>query len=71
MKNRFSFLFSQDKHHNTGPKTRVESVIKAYNEGEYDFGIDYQVIMNITGYEVEEAKDLVKAHSKNDSGMYV
>ena len=52
-----------------GPKTRVESVVKAYNEGEYDFGIDHNVIMNITGYEVDDAKDLVKAHQKNDSGM--
>lgn len=52
-----------------GPKTRVESVVKAYNEGEYDFGIDYNVIMNITGYEADDAKELVKAHQKNDSGM--
>lgn len=54
-----------------GPKTRVESVIKSYAEGEYDFGIDYQVIMNITGYDPDDAKELLKLHSKNDSGMYV
>jgi hypothetical protein len=52
----------------TGPKTRVESVIKAYNEGEYDFGIDYTVIMNITGYDIDDAKELIKLHSKNESG---
>lgn len=54
-----------------GPKTRVESVIKSYTEGEYDFGIDYQVIINMTGYEPEDAKELIKLHSKNESGMYV
>jgi hypothetical protein len=52
-----------------GPKNRVESVIKAYHEGEYDFGIDYNVVMSITGYDIEDAKDLLAAHSKNDSGM--
>jgi hypothetical protein len=43
-------------------------VIKAYNEGEYDFGIDYTVIMNITGYDIDDAKELIKLHSKNESG---
>src|SRR5678816_1414976 len=51
----------------TGPKTRVESVVKAYNEGEYDFGVDHTVVMNITGYDIDDAKELVKAHSNNDS----
>eukprot|EP01038_Epipyxis_sp_PR26KG_P004119 gene4119-5872_t len=51
------------------PKARVESVIKAYQDGEYDFGIDYSVIMNVTGYDVEEAKELCQAHSKNDTGI--
>ncbi len=52
-----------------GPKNRVDSVIKAYHEGEYDFGVDYNVVMSITGYDIEEAKELLAAHSKNDSGM--
>lgn len=52
-----------------GPKTRVESVIKSYAEGEYDFGIDYQVVINITGYEPDDAKELIRLHSKNESGM--
>jgi len=52
-----------------GPKNRVESAIKAYYEGEYDFGIDTNVVMSITGYEADEAKELLAAHSKNDSGM--
>eukprot|EP01040_Poterioochromonas_malhamensis_P007243 gene7243-7817_t len=51
------------------PKNRVDSVIKAYHEGEYDFGVDYNVVMSITGYDIEEAKELLAAHSKNDSGI--
>jgi hypothetical protein len=49
----------------------VQSVIKSYKEGEYDFGIDYHVVMNITGFGMDEAKALLAAHAKNDSGMYV
>jgi len=52
-----------------GPKSRVESVIQSYNDGEYDFGIDYSVVMNITGYEMDAAKDLVQAHNRNDTGL--
>jgi hypothetical protein len=43
-------------------------VIQSYNDGEYDFGIDCSVVQNITGYDIDEAKELIKAHSKNDSG---
>jgi hypothetical protein len=53
----------------SGPKSRVDSVISHYMEGEYDFGIDCSVVMSITGYEIDDAKDLLQAHSKNDSGM--
>lgn len=49
------------------PKSRVESVITNYNEGEYDFGIDYTVITHITGLDVEESQELVKCHCRNDS----
>lgn len=51
------------------PKSRVESVVKSYFEGEYDFGIDANIVSNITGLELNDAKDLVGVHSKNDSGM--
>ena len=53
------------------PKSKVESAVKAYIDGEYDFGIDYTVVMNITGCDTDASKELVKAHSKNSSGMYV
>jgi len=51
------------------PKDRVEATLKSYAEGDYDFGIDYKVVMNITGYGEEAAKTLLKAHAKNDSGI--
>lgn len=44
-------------------------MISHYLEGEFDFGIDCGVVMNITGYEIDDAKDLIAAHSKNDTGM--
>lgn len=52
-----------------GPKGRVDAAVKAYFEGEFDFGIDAAVVMSITGYDIDEAKDLIAVHSKNDSGM--
>lgn len=52
-----------------GPKSKIESVIQSYNDGEYDFGIDYSVVMHITGYDVEASKELIKAHNKNDTGL--
>lgn len=52
-----------------GPKSRLDSVITHYLDGEYDFGVDCGVVMSITGYEIDDAKELVNAHSKNESGM--
>ncbi len=52
-----------------GPKSKVESVIQSYNDGEYDFGIDYSVVMNITGYDENDARELIQAHNKNDTGL--
>jgi mRNA-degrading endonuclease HigB of HigAB toxin-antitoxin module len=49
--------------------SHAESVITAYNAGNYDFGIDYNVVMNITGYDSERAKTLVNAHMINDLGV--
>jgi hypothetical protein len=46
-------------------------VLKTYHEGEYDFGIDANVVMALTGYEMDEAKALCDVHAKNDTGMYV
>ena len=42
-------------------------MINNYNEGEYDFGIDYSIITHITGLDVEESQELVKSHGRNDS----
>jgi hypothetical protein len=49
--------------------SRCKSIISSYYDGEYDFGIDYTVVMNITGLGIDDAKALVKSHSNNDSGM--
>lgn len=53
----------------TWPRSRIEAVLKSYNDGDYDFGIDYNAVMNITGLDVEQAATLHKAHLKNDSGV--
>ena len=53
----------------SGPWTRASSVIRTYSEGEYDFGIDENVVVSITGCDGEEARQLIIAHSRNDSGM--
>lgn len=47
----------------------MESVIKAYHEGEYDFAIDHTIVMNITGYDADEAREMVQLHTKTESGM--
>ena len=52
-----------------GPKSKVESVIQSYNDGEYDFGIDFSVVMHITGYDENDARELIQAHNKNDTGL--
>ena len=51
------------------PVPRVTSAIKAYETGEYDFGIDHTVIMSLTNVPLEDAKVLVKAFSRNNSGV--
>jgi|MDTB01.1.fsa_nt_gb Ca2+-binding EF-hand superfamily protein len=51
------------------PSPKVSSAIKAYEAGEYDFGIDHTVIMTLTGLNLEESKVLVKAFSRNQSGV--
>jgi hypothetical protein len=48
---------------------RVAGCIKAYNDGEYDFGIDQNVVTHITGLTSGEASKLVECHSKNENGM--
>ena len=51
------------------PFPRVTSTIKSYEQGEYDFGIDHTVIMTLTNVPLEESKVLLKAFSRNDSGV--
>ena len=49
--------------------SRAQSCIQAYTTGNYDFGIDFNVVMNITGYDSERAKLLLQAHAINDVGV--
>ena len=48
---------------------KAETVISAYNSGNYDFGIDYNVVAAITEYSADKSKILVQSHSMNDVGM--
>lgn len=53
-----------------GEWSRVLQVIKAYSDGEYDFGIDHNTVKTVTGLNAEESKDLMNVLSKSDdSGM--
>ena len=51
------------------PSQRVSSMLKAYVDGEYDFGIDHTVVMSLTGLNFADAKVLVKALCKGDSSI--
>jgi hypothetical protein len=53
----------------TWPSQRVSSMLKAYVDGEYDYGIDHTVVMSLTGLNLQEAKVLVKALSKGDTSV--
>eukprot|EP01039_Chlorochromonas_danica_P009390 gene9390-10370_t len=50
-------------------KGRLDSVVTHYMEGEYDFGLDCNAIMGLTSYELDDAKELVAVHSRNDTGV--
>lgn len=52
-----------------GSKARLDSVIQGYVEGEYDFGIDITALKSITGYDSNDANELLHALSKNDTGL--
>jgi len=49
------------------PFTRAQSIVKAYLDGEYDFGIDYTVVMSITGLGMDAAKAMTDLHVKSGS----
>jgi len=42
-------------------------MIKAFVDGEYDWGMDHTVIMALTGQTLDEAKVVIKAMSKGES----
>ena len=53
----------------TWPWSKATTVLKTYTDGEYDFGIDFALIMSLTGMSVDEAKAMVRSHAKNDTGV--
>ena len=48
------------------PSQKVSALIKAYVDGEYDYGIDHTVVMALTGFSLESSKVLIKALSRGD-----
>lgn len=51
------------------PWLRTATIIKSYTDGEYDFCIDFALIMTLTGMSVDEAKAMIRSHAKNDTGI--
>lgn len=51
------------------PWLRTTTVIKSYTEGEYDFGIDFALIVTLTGMSADDAKAMIRSHAKNDTGI--
>lgn len=51
------------------PWQRTTTVIKSYTDGEYDFGIDFALIMTLTGMSTDDAKAMIRSHAKNDTGI--
>ena len=49
--------------------SRSTTVVQTYQTGNYDFGIDFNVVMNLTGYDSERAKILLQAQAINDVGV--
>ena len=46
-------------------------MIKEYSDEEHDFGIDYNVVASLTKMTPEEAKSIISALAKSETGMYV
>lgn len=51
------------------PSSKATSILKTYTDGEYDFGIDFALIMTLTAMNVEESKAMIRSHAKNDTGV--
>ena len=53
----------------SGPWSKVQSALKAYADGEFDFCIDADTIADITCLSDADTNRLVKLLSKNNSGV--
>jgi len=47
----------------------VIAVLREYADGDFDFGIDYSVIVGITGLDLDDAKFIVSNMGKGDGGV--
>lgn len=45
------------------------AVLREYADGDYDFGIDYSVVMSVTGLDLDDSRTLVATLCKNDTGI--
>ena len=52
-----------------GSWTKLQSVLRDFADGDYEFGIDYSIIMGVTGLDLDDAKFIVSTLGKNDTGM--
>jgi hypothetical protein len=52
-----------------GSWTKVIAVLREYADGDFDFGIDYSVIVGITGLDLDDAKFIVSNMGKGDGGV--
>ena len=52
-----------------GPWSKDLAVLREYADGDFDFGIDYSVIVGISGLDLDDAKFIVSSMGKGDSGM--
>lgn len=53
----------------SGNKAKYDSVLQAFFSGEFEYAIEHPQVMKILSCSADEAKEYVKAHCPNPSGM--
>ena len=54
----------------TGSVPRAQAMVKEYSDEEHDFGVDYNVVASLTKLSPEDAKSIISALAKSETGMY-
>lgn len=52
-----------------GNKAKYDAVLQAFFTGEFEYAIEHPQVMKILNCSADEAKEYVKAHCPNPSGM--